>query len=167
VGAVVVIRQGTQVDVDAAAAIWGAAIAGHLAGRYDPGDHVAELRARLAQPGSFWVVAEDDGDLVGAAVGLRALAGDGAGPEVVPGLCHVTMVCVAPGHWGQGIGGAIMDALLAEASARGFSAAQLWADPSDPRATRLYLSRGFAASGRCGQGALGEEIAHYRMALLP
>ena len=148
----VVIRHGTQADVAPAATIWGAAIG-------DLGDHTGELRAKLAQPGSFWVVAEDGGEVTGTAVCVPALERDGAGPGLVPGLCHLTMVGVAPERWGQGIGGALVDALLAGAAARGFTAAQLWADPANPRAVRLYTGRGFAATGR------GDGDAHYHMAL--
>ena len=97
------------------------------------------------------------------ALGVQGLADDGAGPPV-QGFCHVSMVFVAPERWGQGIGGRLVDALLAEARARGYDRAQLWTQADNPGAQRLYGGRGFLRSGREKED-LGEWIFHYERAL--
>ncbi|HJQ29430.1 MAG TPA: GNAT family N-acetyltransferase, partial [Rubrobacter sp.] len=87
----------------------------------------------------------------------------GAGPPV-RGLCHVSMVFVAPDHWGMGLGGRLLDALLAEARSRGYERAQLWTQADNVRARRLYEGRGFRPSGR-EKHEVGELIVHYQRAL--
>jgi ribosomal protein S18 acetylase RimI-like enzyme len=81
------------------------------------------------------------------ALGMHALADDGAGPPI-PGRCHISAVFVNPAAWGQGIGGRVVDALLAEAEHRGYRAAQLWTQTGNERALRLYQGRGFRLTGR-------------------
>jgi len=70
------------------------------------------------------------------------------------------MVFVAPERWG--VGGRLVDALLAEA--RGYDRAQLWTQADNPGARRLYEGRGFRRSGR-EKDELGERILHYERTL--
>ena len=97
------------------------------------------------------------------ALGTQGLADDGAGPPV-EGLCHVSMVFVAPDYWGRGIGGRLVDALLPEARSRGYDRAQLWTQSDNMRARRLYEGRCFVPSGR-EKYEFGERIVHYQRAL--
>jgi GNAT superfamily N-acetyltransferase len=97
------------------------------------------------------------------AVGEQALSDDGAGPPI-EGLCHVSMVFVAPDRWGEGLGGRLVDALLEEVRGRGYDRAQLWTQTENVRARRLYERRGFRPSGR-EKDDLGERIAHFQRAL--
>jgi ribosomal protein S18 acetylase RimI-like enzyme len=149
---------------EAALRVWRAAIAARRGAPAPP--HVAaRVRRYLGQADAFLLVAREPAGVVGMALGLQGLADDGAGPPV-PGLCHVSSVYVAPERWGLGIGGALVDAVLAEAAARGYSRAQLWTQVDNARARRLYQSRGFAPSGReKDDGDLGDRILHLERTL--
>jgi ribosomal protein S18 acetylase RimI-like enzyme len=124
------------------------------------------VRRYIEQSDASLLVAEDAGQVVGMAVSMQGLADDGAGPPV-PGLCHIAMVFVAPERWGAGIGGLLLDELLAQARSRGYEWAQLWTHADNPRAQRLYEGRGFRRTGRQLLDDLGEVIVHYRRALGP
>jgi len=158
-----VIRRGEPADVGPAVAVWLAANSARRGGSIPRPDQQARARAHVGNPGAFLLVADDAGEVVGMAVGEQALADDGAGPPV-PGLCHVSMVFVAPDRWGRGIGGRLVDAILTQARTRGYDRAQLWTQTDNTRARRLYEGRGFGASGREKEES-GEPIVHYERAL--
>jgi [ribosomal protein S18]-alanine N-acetyltransferase len=89
------------------------------------------------QPASrYYLVAEDDGKIVGYA-GLLAAGGQG----------DVLTIAVATAHWGQGIGTALLDRLLDEATSRGSTEVFLEVRADNARAQRLYRWRGFAEIG--------------------
>jgi [ribosomal protein S18]-alanine N-acetyltransferase len=89
------------------------------------------------QPASrYYLVAEDDGKIV-AYAGLLAAGGQG----------DVLTIAVATARWGQGIGTALLDRLLAEASNRGCTEVFLEVRADNTRAQRLYRWRGFADVG--------------------
>ncbi len=157
------IRRGEAADVGPAVAVWVAASSARREGQPPRPEQEARTRGRVGDPGAFPFVAEDAGGIVGIALGEQALSDDGAGPPV-PGLCHVSMVFVAPERWGEGIGGRLVDALLAEARFRGYDGAQLWTHSDNARARRLYEGHGFRPSGSEKED-FGELIVHYRRAL--
>jgi len=160
-----VLRDGTPADVEAAVALWLASSAARRGARPPlPPAAEASVRASLAAPDAFLVIAEDAGTMTGMALGVQGLADDGAGPPI-SGLCHVRMVFVAPARWGQGIGGALVDRLIAEARARGYIRAQLWTHADNVRAERLYERRAFRRSGREKADDLDGTIVHYERAL--
>jgi GNAT superfamily N-acetyltransferase len=105
-------------------------------------------------------VATDAGTIIGMACGMDVRADDGAGAPI-PGLCHLSLVYVAPDRWGQGIGGLILDAALDEARVRGFDRIQLWTQATNERAQRLYRSRGFEPTDRTMLDHRSELIAHW------
>jgi RimJ/RimL family protein N-acetyltransferase len=76
---------------------------------------------------------------------------DGAGP-VIPGCCFLGYLYVAPEHWSQGIGGTVLDAVLAEAKRREQPRVYLLTHPDNERSQRLYRSRGFTLTGRSAAG---------------
>jgi len=84
---------------------------------------------------------------------------DGAGP-VIPGGCFLGYLFVVPERWGEGIGGVILDAVLAEAKQRHGSRIHLWTHKHNERSHRLYRSRGFSPTGRTadGEGEWAREI---------
>jgi GNAT superfamily N-acetyltransferase len=125
---------------------------------------VTAVRERLATEDAWFVVAEDEQQVVGMACGVDGRADDGAGP-VIPELCHLSLVYVAPARWGERIGGKIMDAALAEARDRGYRRIQLWTHEENERAQRLYTSHGFEPSGRTIRDERGELIGHWSRAL--
>jgi ribosomal-protein-alanine N-acetyltransferase len=89
------------------------------------------------QPASrYYLVAEDDDEIV-AYAGLLAAGEQG----------DVLTIAVATARWGQGIGTALLDRLLAEAERRGCTEVFLEVRADNTRAQRLYRWRGFADVG--------------------
>jgi len=83
----------------------------------------------------------------------------GTGPAI-PGGCFLAYLYVVPERWGEGIGGALLDAVLAEAKRRYYSRIHLWTHQDNERSHRLYRSRGFLPTGRTahGEGEWAREI---------
>ena len=154
-----VVRRGGPSDFERAVEVWRAANEARRGGSISP-EHGERLRGRMENPSAFLLVADGGGEIVGMAVGMQGLADDGAGPPI-EGLCHVGAVFVAPNHWGEGLGGRLVDAVLAEARARNYARAQLWTHAENSRAQRLYERRGFGRSGREREDDLDETIVHY------
>jgi ribosomal-protein-alanine N-acetyltransferase len=89
------------------------------------------------QPASrSYLVAEDGGGIL-AYAGLLAAGGQ----------ADVLTIAVSAARWGQGIGSALLDRLLAEASSRGCTEVFLEVRADNTRAQRLYRWRGFADVG--------------------
>ncbi|MFF5262090.1 GNAT family N-acetyltransferase [Actinomadura viridis] len=162
----VAIRPGTAADAEDAALLV------HLADieRRGPSPLDAGLRertaARMSDPHTFFYVAETPG-LEGPAATAAGMSGrlDGGAGAPIPGLCHISMVAVRPGLWGRGLGGLVVDAVLAEAARRGYDRAQLFTQTANARARALYERRGFALTGQTGVDDLGDEIVHYLLRL--
>jgi ribosomal-protein-alanine N-acetyltransferase len=97
------------------------------------------FRSELAeQPVTrHYVVAEDDGGKLTGYAGLCAVAGDG----------DVQTIGVRAALEGQGIGSALLTALLNEASARGCEAVFLEVRADNERAQHLYERFGFERIG--------------------
>ncbi|XVQ10583.1 GNAT family N-acetyltransferase [Spirillospora sp. CA-255316] len=168
------IRAGTAADAEAAAALV------HLAdvARRGPSPLDAQTRERsarrLADPSTFFVLAETDTGAgagtgggrgpVGVAAGMPGRAGGGAGDRV-PGLCHISMVAVRPESWGRGLGGRVLDAVIDEARRRGYAQAQLFTQTANARARALYGKRGFVLTGQTSVDEIGDEILHYLLDL--
>jgi ribosomal protein S18 acetylase RimI-like enzyme len=157
------IRRGEPADVEPAVAVWFAANQSRRGGLPPRPEQEARARGHVGIPGAFLFVAEDAGGIVGMALGEQALSDDGAGPPV-DGLCHVSMVFVAPDRWGEGLGGRLVDAVLEEARLLGYERAQLWTQRDNARARRLYEGRSFKPSGR-EKDEFGERILHYERTL--
>ena len=120
-----------------------------------------QVNRRLADPATFVVLVEDDGELVAMALVLQALDQDGASPDPVPGLAHISMVAVHPDRWGQGLAALVLNMAHDDARKRGFARAQLWTHETNRRAQRLYERLGWVASGRTKIDDHGEPIRHY------
>lgn len=160
----VVFRLGTVADIEPAVAVWRVANLARRGGEPVPVTHEERVRGNVGKPDAFLLVADDAGEIVGMALGMQGLANDGAGPPI-PGLCQIAMVFIAPARWDQGLGGRIVDAVLAEARSRGYRHVQLWAHLSNDRAHRLYTGHGFHRSGREMSDNLGETIVQYERPL--
>jgi ribosomal-protein-alanine N-acetyltransferase len=93
----------------------------------------------------YYLVAEEDGRVVGYA-GLLAPVSRQVRPGP-GGQADVLTMAVASSHLGQGIGSALLEALLAEAAARGCAEVFLEVRVDNPRAQRLYRRHGFADVG--------------------
>jgi ribosomal-protein-alanine N-acetyltransferase len=89
------------------------------------------------QPASrHYLVADDDGQVAG----YGGLLGAGWQADVLT-------LAVAADRWGQGIGSALLDALLAEAARRGCTEVFLEVRTDNVRAQRLYRRHQFAEIG--------------------
>lgn len=89
------------------------------------------------EPGKYYLVAADEGMIAGYA-GLLAPGG---------GQADVLTVGVAQERWGEGIGAAMVENLLAEAGRRGCTEVFLEVRTDNDRAQRLYRRYGFAGIG--------------------
>jgi ribosomal-protein-alanine N-acetyltransferase len=84
----------------------------------------------------YYLVAEQDEQIV-AYAGLLAAGGQG----------DVLTIAVATARWGNGIGSALLERLLAEADRRGCTEVFLEVRADNARAHGLYLRRGFTDIG--------------------
>ena len=156
---VVTVRLGGAGEFEAGVAVWKAANEARLGGPL-AASHELRVRSYEDAEGFFFVVAEDDGEVVGGVIGMQARADDGRGaPE--PGLCHVSMVFVAPGRWRHGIGAGLLEALMAEARRRGFDRVQLWTDADNYRARALFQRAGLRRTGGEKLDEAGALAVHY------
>jgi ribosomal protein S18 acetylase RimI-like enzyme len=160
----VILRPGRPEDVDGAVDAWRVSNTARRGGRPIPPEHEARVRGYAHKPDAFLVVADDGGSIVGMALAMQGLADDGAGPPI-PRLCHISMVFVLPARWGQGIGGELVKAILAEAGKRGYDRAQLWTHADNLRAQRLYEGLGFVRTGREVDDDTGERIVQFGRAV--
>ena len=90
-----------------------------------------------AEPGKYYLVAAEEGVIAGYA-GLLAPGG---------GQADVLTVGVAHDRWGEGIGAALVESLLAEAGRRGCTEVFLEVRTDNDRAQRLYRRYGFVGIG--------------------
>jgi GNAT superfamily N-acetyltransferase len=143
---------GDAADVDAAVSVYERSNLARRRGEWpNRAARVERATAHLQDPSSWFLVANDGPALVGMASAEPLRAEDGAG-LVIPGGCFLNLLFVVPERWGEGIGGAILDAVLAEASRRGSSRIHLWTHEDNERSHRLYRSRGFSPTGRTAEG---------------
>jgi GNAT superfamily N-acetyltransferase len=132
-------------DVDAAVACFERSNSARRQGVWpNQAARVEHVRAHLREPGA-WLLVATDGPAVVAMASAEALRGEGGAGPVIPGGWFLSYLFVVPERWGEGIGGAILDAVLAEAKRRAYSRMRL-------RSQRLYRSRGFSPTGRTAGG---------------
>jgi len=96
------------------------------------------LAGELAEePGKYYLVAAEE-DVIAGYAGLLARGG---------GQADVLTVGVARERWGEGIGAAMLENLLAEAGRRGCTEVFLEVRTDNDRAQRLYRRYGFVGIG--------------------
>jgi GNAT superfamily N-acetyltransferase len=146
------IRMGDAADVDAAASVYERSNLAYREGVW-PGQaaRVEQVRARLRDAATWFLLAQDGPSVVGMA-SAGPLRGEGGAGPAIPGGCFVSYLYVSPERWGEGIGGLVLDAVLAEAKRRGASRIHLWTQEDNERSHRLYRSRGLAPTGRVARG---------------
>jgi GNAT superfamily N-acetyltransferase len=146
------IRLGDANDVDAALSVFERSNLARRQGVWpDRAARVERIRTRLHDPGSWFLVANDGSAVVGMASAEVLRGEDGAGPAI-PGGCFLNLLFVVPERWGEGIGTAMLDALLVEARRRRYSRIHLWTHEDNEPSHRLYRSGGFAPTGRTADG---------------
>ena len=156
----IVVRLGDAAAVDAAVSVYERSNLARRQGVWpNQSARVEQVGTHLRDPGSWFLLANEGPALVGMAAAEALRGEDGAGP-VIPGGCFLNLLYVVPERWGEGIGGVILDAVLAEAKRRHYSRIHLWTDEGNGRSHRLYRSRGFSPTGRSadGKGEWAREI---------
>jgi ribosomal protein S18 acetylase RimI-like enzyme len=160
----IIIRNGLPEDVEEATAVYLASNAARRGGQPTPSHHVERVRISLGNPDAMFLVAIDDNTCVGMALAMQSRADYGTGPPE-PGIGFISMIFVSAERWGEGIGGKLVEAVLAEARSRGFALVQLWTHADNLRAQRLYERLGFHRSGIERENDLGEAIVQYERTL--
>ena len=103
--------------------------------------HEFDLVRRASEQPERVLIAEVDGHVVGfAAIGP-------SGDEDGGGDGEVRAMYLIAGHWGQGIGRALMGSALDALRQAGFTEATLWALATNERARRFYEAGGWAPDG--------------------
>lgn len=151
------IRLGKPDDVNAAASVYERS---NLARRHgdwtNQSARVAEVTTNLNDSASWFLLGWEDGEAVAMAL-IRPFRADSGKSAVVAGTLLLDLIYVLPERWGIGIGGAMLDAVIAEAARRDCPSLYLWTNElENERAQRLYRSRRFASTGRTMQDSAGK-----------
>jgi GNAT superfamily N-acetyltransferase len=147
----IVIRLGEPADVDAAVSVYERSALARRQGVWPNREaRVEQATALLRDPATWFLVANEGPVFVGMASAQPLRGEGGAGPKI-PGGCFLNLLFVLPERWGEGIGRAILDAVLAEAKRRRYSRIHLWTHEDNKRSHRLYRSRGFSPTGRTAE----------------
>jgi GNAT superfamily N-acetyltransferase len=99
-------------------------------------------------------VAEVDGKVVGTV---------GAGPGEFDDAAALTALWVDPGFRTQGVGTALVEAVVDWAKSQGYSRVLLWVTEVNDKARRLYEGHGFARTGRVIEVRPSEPTVEYEM----
>lgn len=147
-------------DDEAAASLWAAAtdVRREATGLNRILEHGVSV---LHRPGAFAVGLFDGDELVAMAVAMPALEDNARSTRVMPGMMHISSVATTPARWGQGLGGHVVRAVLAQGTRRGYARAQLWTHAANLISRRLYERLGFVLSGRTMVDDFAEPIVHY------
>jgi GNAT superfamily N-acetyltransferase len=93
---------------------------------------------------------------------LRPFRAGGGTGAVIPGTAFLNLIYVLPERWGEGIGGMLLAAVIAEAAHRGCHRIALWThEDANARAQRLYHRHGFARTGRTASDTAGQLIGEW------
>jgi ribosomal protein S18 acetylase RimI-like enzyme len=125
---------------------------------------IARVREKLHDQSACLVVGSNHERVIAMALIEPGRAEHGQG-VVTSGVGHISMVFVDPEHWGQGIGGQLLDAVHREMGARDWSLSSLWTRADNLRARRLYEGHGYRNAGDVQQLSGGAEINRYQLEL--
>ncbi len=111
------------------------------------------FRLMLSLSGELFMVALDDGELIGYTVGELNKMGTVADPKIVG---HVLNVAVTEEHQGGGVGTLLMDELELRLHKKGAEVAYLEVRESNAGAQAMYRKRGYQYV-RTSKGYYGDE----------
>jgi GNAT superfamily N-acetyltransferase len=114
----------------------------------------AEERWRRAVTDRARFVAEIDGRVVGTV---------GAGAGELPDTAALTALWVEPGFRGQGVGAALVGAVIGWANGQRYETVLLWVTEANQHAERLYERLGFIRTGRVTEVRQGEPALENEM----
>ncbi len=142
------IRHGEMADIETAVSIYErSSLAYHQGNWPNRFVRIEYVRHHLADPTTQLLLAFEDERPVGMASTQPFRSDDGNGP-VVPESWYLGYLFVDPECWNKGIGGTLLDTLLAKAKQSAVSRVYLLTYEDNERAQRLYRSRGFHRTGR-------------------
>jgi GNAT superfamily N-acetyltransferase len=116
--------------------------------------NLAEKHWRNAVVQRTRFVAEIDGHVAGTV---------GAGPGEFSSSAALTALWVDPRFREQGVGSALVEAVVGWAADQGFSQVLLWVTEVNRNAERLYVHHGFARTGRVSPVRPGEPAVENEM----
>jgi GNAT superfamily N-acetyltransferase len=99
--------------------------------------------ALVEDPGVSMLLAEEEG---GELLGFST-CGESRDEDAGPAVGEVRSFFVASGHWRQGVGRALMPAVLDSLRERGCTEATVWSFAANERANAFYESVGFSRDG--------------------
>jgi GNAT superfamily N-acetyltransferase len=115
---------------------------------------VARMRARLGEP-STWAMLAEDGGLVAGHAGYFPQPG-------VPGSSHLWQLFLRPPWWGSGIAQALLRAAIAAAAGEGYGRMRLFTPRDQARARAFYEREGFEHTGwEAFEEAIGLVLVEY------
>ena len=117
------------------------------------------FRLMLSLSSELFLVALDDGALIGYTVGELNKMGTVADPKIVG---HVLNVAVTEEHQGGGVGTLLMDALELRLQGKGAEVAYLEVRESNAGAQAMYRKRGYQYV-RTSKGYYGDEDGYIMM----
>lgn len=122
--------------------------------------HLGSLRQWVRQPETVvGVVPGLSGGIVAAGLVLPGRAADGEG-DLIPGLAHLTGVCVHPGVQGKGVGSSLLRFLLEDRRRAQCLRATLWTHADNAAALRFFARHGFTRSGRTANDQDDQPMVH-------
>jgi GNAT superfamily N-acetyltransferase len=115
---------------------------------------LARMRARLGEPTTWAMLAEDGGLVAGHAAYVPQPG--------VPGSAHLWQLFLRPPWWGSGIAQALLREAVAAAAAEGYRRMRLFTPRDQARARAFYEREGFAHSGwEAFEEAIGLVLVEY------
>jgi GNAT superfamily N-acetyltransferase len=115
---------------------------------------VARMRARLGEP-STWAMLAEDGGLVAGHAGYVPQPG-------VPGSAHLWQLFLRPPWWGSGVAGALLQQATEAAAAEGYGRMRLFTPRDQARARAFYEREGFEHTGwEAFEEAIGLVLVEY------
>jgi GNAT superfamily N-acetyltransferase len=105
----------------------------------------ARWKRRLADPAGWTLIASESAAALGTVHFTDARADHGRGDAIV-GRAHLSGLFVLPARWGEGVGGALLDAAVAEMRHRSYRAAELFTALANRRSRTFYERRGWRPS---------------------
>jgi GNAT superfamily N-acetyltransferase len=133
---------------------------------WEPPSDDEAIRATLADPDT-WALLAIDGELVAGHVAVtRARTQPPEPREEIPGLAHVWHLFVRPPWWGTGLSTELLARAVDEARRRGYERMRLFTPARQARARRFYEREGWTVTGESPpMGLAGLELVEYRREL--
>src|SRR3954469_16630035 len=129
---------------------------------WKPPSYESELekaRDTLARPERWIAVAEAQSRPIGYVAFIAASATRMPADDLQ--VAHLGRLFVRPAYWGAGVAGALHDAAIDEARARGFTRMRLFTPRCHARARRFYERVGWRAVAEMPESPLGLPLIEY------